>query len=139
MRLLGILLAVVLFTACDPQSKEITFTNSDETVSVRIAATRQMKLDPFEVTIGAAGFGRPEASGTYEMQLDDLTSETVKWNWTDVNNCNITFSQPDGSERYFKLISTEKLTRIFEGEGELETTLNHDIHSLLTAWPCVAL
>ena len=85
MRLLGILLAVVLFTACDPQSKELTFSNDDKTVNVRIAATRQMKLDPFEVTIGVAGFGRPEAKGTFEMQIADLTPETVLWNWPNAN------------------------------------------------------
>ena len=112
--ILPLFITIVLLSSCKPESNEILFSSPDGKIEVRIAGERTFQLDPWQVTIGAAAYGREEADMTVELQIKNLTEEFVSWVWKTDRTCLISFKHADGSKRVFRLAADEKFTHIVE-------------------------
>lgn len=87
--------SLLFMLGCSPTtSPELTSVSSDGKNLVKIYGTKASSLDPFQTRIILSGNNLTDTLVT-EIFTGDLNAETVKFTWSDNENCTIEFSQTD--------------------------------------------
>jgi len=104
---LSLSLTILFISSCgENATKEIISSSSDNTNQIKVSGNRVMSVDPFQTSIIINGFDQSDTLMT-EIYARDFTEENVKFNWTENNQCKLTFIQQDDSERSMNINFSE--------------------------------
>lgn len=106
---------LTVFTSCGGKTTAtLENTSPNGKAKLSINAKRAMPFDAWQVTMKVKAYDFKEGQLAFEAMADDISAETVSFNWVDENNCNITFKLRDNTERNFHLIASP--TQVQMGE-----------------------
>ncbi|MEM1000623.1 MAG: hypothetical protein AAGN35_26455 [Bacteroidota bacterium] len=90
------LLLLLAFTGCESGPIEsLTFQSPDGDRTIKVTGKRNTSLGPILTTVTLV-VPKGEKSFTFQHQAGSLTSENVKAEWENNNNCKLTFTLDDG-------------------------------------------
>lgn len=78
------------------KSEKIIEVSEDGRLQIEIEGVRDVGLEPFVVSITAKKAGLKPMVAKMEIYQDDITRESVKFNWKSDNQCIISISHRDG-------------------------------------------
>ncbi len=111
----AIICFITVFTACNGKTAAlIEHTSPNGKAKLTINAKRASTVDAWHVEMKVKAYDFKEGQLAFEAYADDISNETVSFDWVDDNNCNITFKLKDGEERKFHLIASP--TQVQMGE-----------------------
>lgn len=110
-----LLVATTILSACSGR-KEASLENTSPNgkAHIRITGKRASVADGWKVDMKVKAYDFKEGLLSFEIYADDLTPETVKFDWVDNNNCNITYEEIDHAERRFHLIASPNQVQMAE-------------------------
>jgi hypothetical protein len=110
-----ILIASVLaLTSCQPKQVTLTNVSPNKQVNITVKAQHKAALDPWTVELDVKAYSFKEGHLKFELQANDITDQSVKFNWQDDKTCLITFDQADGKPRLFKLLADSNQVQMGE-------------------------
>lgn len=111
----AIICIITVFTACNGKTDAlIEQTSPNRKAKLTITAKRPNIMDAWQVTMKVKAYDFKEGQLAFEAMAEDISSETVKFDWTDDNNCIITFTLRDDTQRKFQLIASPSQVQMGE-------------------------
>ena len=107
-KLIALLIAVLVFASCQqhPVSGSLSSTSPDGKTVISVDGKKATSLDPFTVTMEVKSGKESMGSLQFEITAVMLDASNVKFDWSDANNCIITFTHSDGEKRVFRYYAT---------------------------------
>jgi hypothetical protein len=107
-KLIPLLILVLVFAACGqkPVSGSLSSTSPDGKTTISVNGKKASSLDPFTVTLEVKSGKESMGSLQFEITASALDASNVKFDWSDANNCIITFTHSDGEKRVFRYYAT---------------------------------
>lgn len=110
-----VIVCLTILSSCGGKTTAlIEHTSPNGKAKVTIDAKRPTMVDAWQVTMKVKAYDFKEGQLSFEAMADDISNETVSFDWVDDNNCNITFKLRDNTERRFHLIASP--TQVQMGE-----------------------
>ena len=110
-----IICVLTFFTSCGGKTiAALENTSPNGKAKLTIDAKRATPFDAWQVTMKVKAYDFKEGQLVFEAMADDISTETVSFNWVDDNNCNITFKLRDNTERHFHLIASPSQVQMGE-------------------------
>lgn len=112
---LAIVCIITLFTACNGKTVAlIEHTSPNGKAKLTINAKRATTVDAWQVSMKVKAYDFKEGQLAFEAYADDISNETVKFEWIDDNNCLITFTLRDDTQRKFQLTASPSQVQMGE-------------------------
>ena len=109
-----ICLLTVLASCGGKTTAALENTSPNGKAKLTIDAKRATSFDPWQVTMKVKAYDFKEGHLSFEAMAEDISAETVSFDWVDDNNCNITFKLQDDTERRFHLIASPSQVQMGE-------------------------
>jgi hypothetical protein len=99
-KLLVPILIALFLAACGEKKQKIENTSPDKAIHILVEGMKPNALDPWRLDFKIKA-GEKAGSIATEFHASDITAENVKFNWLEVNYCQVTLIEQDGIERNF--------------------------------------
>jgi hypothetical protein len=108
-------LILTLLAGCNGKTSALLeSTSANGKAKLTVTGTRTTTVESWKVVMKVKAYNFKEGELKFEIYASDLNNETVLFNWTDENNCDITFKQKDNTERKFHLIASPNQLQMAE-------------------------
>lgn len=111
----AIICLLTVLTACNAKTDAlIEHTSPNGKAKLTITANRPSAMDEWKVTMKVKAYDFKEGQLAFRAMAEDISNETVKFEWVDDNNCLITFTLRDDTQRKFQLIASPSQVQMAE-------------------------
>ncbi len=109
----SIIVICLLLTSCQTKNVTVTDVSPNKKVNITINATRP-GLGTWKVELNVKAYDFKEGHLAFELETNDVSDKSVKFDWKDDRNCIISFDEPDGKPRTFQLIADASQIQLAE-------------------------
>lgn len=112
---ISLVLLLVLAGCNGKTAATMETTSPDGKTKLTIDFKRSTIADPWTADMKVKAYSWKEGSlHVVEIYADDISSQTVLFDWSDTNHCLITFKLRDNTERKFQLIASPDQLQLTE-------------------------